>query len=435
MCGIFSIIPRTKLGFFHYDFQDVIPNFLVSTSVRGAQSAGIALVKTDQTVDVLKKVGDPYYLLYSKDYYETLIKEGVAKGKAIIGHTRYATKGEITEENAHPFQEKHITLVHNGTINFGLPFEHTKATEVDSHALTKTIADCESDPVKVVEALSKITGAYAIIYYDSNTDELCWAKNNDRPLAYAFNDTHIYLASELKMLEWILDRNKKTVTESNLCESHKLFRYSYKENKTAVIQIPAKPIYTKTVYTYPEKKEEPLKAVGFRNVNQYKTQTIEFIISRVEEIKAGSRKTFQYVGELCDEPMEVIFLSEKYFPWIQQEVLQGVVSQVHKEKNGKHYLSVASRNVFVLLDAGGSIKLDVYDPDTKNFLTLKDGTKLTSLQFLEKASKRCFYCQSKIGIDEADQCTRSPHGDGLICPLCVDTMTDSSLMITHQTLQ
>jgi hypothetical protein len=146
----------------------------------------------------------------SKMYTE--VEKDLAEMRFVVGHNRWATTGASDEvKNAHPFQEGDITLVHNGTLDFdgGLltPME-LLGTEVDSHAICHNLDIYDAKAV-----LEKLEGAFTLIWHDKRDDSLNFARNWERPLAMWIPDnptstSTIYFASERKMMEWIMSRNR-----------------------------------------------------------------------------------------------------------------------------------------------------------------------------------------------------------------------------------
>lgn len=202
MCGIFGTIVKSKNGLWTPE-EAFIQNLLVVGAVRGDHGTGTFWVPhTDPTeVDYLKIAGNPYNLIHAKEWGDYW-KEAKSKAKAFVGHHRYATKGKHTTDNAHPFQHKHITMVHNGTIHWGLTkYEKMPGVEVDSHALTIAIAE------EGLQVLADMSGAFACVWHNAEDGTLNIAKNNERPLSLVrMENGNYFFASEGPMLAWALNR-------------------------------------------------------------------------------------------------------------------------------------------------------------------------------------------------------------------------------------
>lgn len=228
MCGLVAVFSPTTLNTLE---KRVFMQLLHADALRGHDSYGI--IKVDSTPE--KQVS--YYKVADNNPFVRLERDkGMnsainGAGLVLVGHNRAATKGAVTSENAHPFSHGNVTMVHNGTLwgtNFG-------NFEVDSEWLCHKLSESKN----VVETLSDVDGAYALIWWDSDTKELNIARNTQRPLHIAKSSTTYYVASEAKMLEWILHRNKITTTVEEI-PAGKLFKYDLSNNKPTMQDIPVK---------------------------------------------------------------------------------------------------------------------------------------------------------------------------------------------------
>ena len=135
---------------------------------RGYDSAGIAIIN-DGKVQVCKGVGSVSNVAYKFDY-------GMMPGHAGIGHTRWATHGRVTDENAHPHYgcTSSIAIVHNGVIEnhqdlrteligLGHVFRSDTDSEVIAHLLEHQYAEGNSIKKAIIETCKRLKGAYAFV--------------------------------------------------------------------------------------------------------------------------------------------------------------------------------------------------------------------------------------------------------------------------------
>lgn len=207
MCGIWGVIPSSSMGL-SKSHEDFLLWAAQAGAQRGVDGCGQFFVdkKGFDKTKVVKKKGNPYWLLYEKEYGD-FKKEAYNNAAAVVGHNRAATRGKLSDENTHPFKVDHITLVHNGTLRSGL---HVPVDEVDSKLLCQAIAE-----KGVEDAIKEINGAWTLVWHDANQKTLNFLKNGERPLCLMrTNSGDIYFASKRKMLEWLLDEiNVKDATE------------------------------------------------------------------------------------------------------------------------------------------------------------------------------------------------------------------------------
>lgn len=133
----------------------------------------------------------------------------------MMGHTRWATVGEVKIENQHPFKKGDLIGFHNGTIK--KKFRGTKDFETDSEALYELIEAIGLDDA-LNEAIDWDT-AYALQFLDTKGDILGtkvpaigFIKNNKRPLnfTYLYGKTTLVWSSDLETLKYVIRKNKMT---------------------------------------------------------------------------------------------------------------------------------------------------------------------------------------------------------------------------------
>jgi len=195
MCGIVGYIGG----------QNAVPVLVEGLSrleYRGYDSAGIAIL-AGQGIQVFRQVGRV------RDLEASLPKR--LSGKVGIGHTRWATHGPATEENAHPHtsEDGRICIVHNGIIDNaaslrerltaqGVRLTSETDTEIIAHLVARSAADTLEGAV--LDALSAITGTYAILVMDGRHPDRIVAARNGSPLILGVGDREMFVASDLAAL-------------------------------------------------------------------------------------------------------------------------------------------------------------------------------------------------------------------------------------------
>lgn len=194
MCGIVGYI-----GF--REPKDVLVEGLKTLEYRGYDSAGIAL-KNDTSVQVIKEVGRISSL------EEKINKEKLIDSHIGIAHTRWATHGGVTENNAHPHTVGRVTLVHNGIIENATELKKKLSgegvlfkTETDTEVMTALIDYYyDNDPVMAIErAINDVRGSYALAIIFKDQDKL-FAVRKDLPLIVGYGDKEYFVASDISAI-------------------------------------------------------------------------------------------------------------------------------------------------------------------------------------------------------------------------------------------
>lgn len=207
MCGIIGYIGKESP-------IEILINGLKSLEYRGYDSAGIALKDKDE-IEVIKSVGK-IVNLEEKIKCKELISSHLG-----IAHTRWATHGKPTENNAHPHIVGKVTLVHNGIIENaeelreklkkeGISFNSETDTEVVAALINKYY---ENNPVEAInKALNEVKGSYALGILFQGSDFL-YAVRKDSPLIVGLGEDENFIASDIAA---IIDyTNKYFLLEEN----------------------------------------------------------------------------------------------------------------------------------------------------------------------------------------------------------------------------
>ena len=193
MCGI---IGYTGTG----NAVPVIIEGLKRLEYRGYDSAGIAAM-TSEGFSVTRCKGKIAAL-------EEMLHDHRIVSTTAIGHTRWATHGKPSVENAHPHRSGKIVLVHNGIIeNYfelkdslekeGYSFASETDTEVLCHLIEKNSNSGKPIEESVRLALREVRGAYAIAVMSEDSPDKIIAFRKDSPLVVGISDTDCFVASDI----------------------------------------------------------------------------------------------------------------------------------------------------------------------------------------------------------------------------------------------
>ena len=202
MCGIVGVLGR-------HEAAPLLVEALKRLEYRGYDSAGIATVNHG-VLDRRRAVGKLVNLS------DLLVHHPLA-GKSGIGHTRWATHGAATTQNAHPHASGPVAVVHNGIIeNFrelraeltaaGLSFESETDTETVA-LLTRHYMDQGLAPIEAAKAtLKRLHGAFALCFLFAGEDDLMIAARKGSPLAIGHGSGEMFVGSDAIALAPMTDR-------------------------------------------------------------------------------------------------------------------------------------------------------------------------------------------------------------------------------------
>ncbi|MGJ8730272.1 glutamine--fructose-6-phosphate transaminase (isomerizing) [Listeria aquatica] len=192
MCGIVGYIGRNNA-------KEILLNGLEKLEYRGYDSAGIALLDHEQ-VTVIKEKGR------IADLRKKVGNE--AFGEVGIGHTRWATHGKPSEENAHPHQSAsgRFVIVHNGVIENYASLKETYLedalfkSDTDTEVIVQLIEKFAQEGLETKEAIRKtlrlLHGSYAICVIDKNQPDTLFAAKNKSPLLIGTGTNFNVIASD-----------------------------------------------------------------------------------------------------------------------------------------------------------------------------------------------------------------------------------------------
>jgi glutamine---fructose-6-phosphate transaminase (isomerizing) len=202
MCGIVGIL----------DFENVTKNLLQglkSLEYRGYDSAGIATIKNEE-INCIKALGKVEVL-------EKLADRSNINGNNGIGHTRWATHGIPSQENAHPHFTPKVAVVHNGIIeNFaflkenlikkGCSFKSSTDTEVITQILDQHISEGLSPKEAILKTVSMLEGNFAIAVIFKDFPNTLIGARKGSPLAFSCTSDKFFLGSDaIAIANWAKD--------------------------------------------------------------------------------------------------------------------------------------------------------------------------------------------------------------------------------------
>ena len=327
MCGIVGVVGNTNA-------TDILIQGLEKLEYRGYDSAGIFVLGGAEN-HLVKAVGR---------IAELSAKTAGVEGTTGIGHTRWATHGKPTEDNAHPHRSEagRFVLVHNGVIeNYleikekylaGHHFKGQTDTEITVHLIGKFV---EEDGLSVLEAFKKalhiIRGSYAFALVDSEDADVIYVAKNKSPLLIGLGEGYNMVCSdamamirETSQFMEIHDQElvivRKDSVEVQDYDGHTLERESY----TAELDLSDIGKGTYPYYMLKEIDEQP--TVMRKLINTYSDENQQMVVDpeivkavqeadRIYIIAAGTSYNAGYASktmleELTDTPVELGIASE-----------------------------------------------------------------------------------------------------------------------------
>ncbi|MDP7498335.1 MAG: glutamine--fructose-6-phosphate transaminase (isomerizing) [SAR324 cluster bacterium] len=332
MCGISGIID-------HHPVTRNLVTSIANLEYRGYDSCGMALLN-GKGIEVRKNTGGVQEVR-SREKLDNMT------GNLGIAHTRWATHGGVTPENAHPHlsQSGDFAIVHNGIIsNYqklrerligeGIEFRSTTDSEVFVNLVEEAYEQKKDVLGAFLEALKQIQGTYSIVLLSAHDPENLYCVKQDSPLIIGLGEGCNYIGSDINAF---LEHTRKAVVLDD-GEFAVISRDSYEisdvgkreEREKSILQIDWDTETTKkggfSHYMIKEIFDEPQTARQALDVPQ------EQISQLVEMFQNAPRAYLMGVGTtffIC-QMAQYLFssLSQRYFPAISADEFNGVVPVV-----------------------------------------------------------------------------------------------------------
>ncbi len=307
MCGIFGYIGKKEA-------KNILIEGLESLEYRGYDSAGVAIVEDDE-IKITKRAGKVEEL-------KKVLLKNENSGTLGIAHTRWATHGLPTENNAHPHfdSKKNVVLVHNGIIENYLElkneFKIKTASQVDTEIIAELLSIMpEDDNLEKLKHVSKLLkGSYAIAIIFKNEPDAIYLAKKESPLMIGQDNDDIFISSDANAFK-------------KYCKSF----YILNNGDFAKITYNNIEFFNKNKKIY-KKLNKFINTFSFQSNNKY------IMLDEIFQTPDALRETANYFSNFKD--------IKSYFNNIDKIYLIGCGTAYHSCLYGKHYLNFLKVPIF-----------------------------------------------------------------------------------------
>jgi len=273
MCGHIGVF-RTKYNVNTAKHQDIFGTMLFTDFLRGQDSTGVAIVHSS-TIAAGGELKEHTYkkALGSPDYMQLA---GYAKCMSfnrpvvMLGHNRAATRGSVTDINAHPFTAGKIILAHNGTL--------TNKAQLPDHAMCDTDSEVVANMLNTMtpeEVMNQMEGAWALVWWNTEDKTLNFLRNAARTFYYTTIEegSTLMWASNDSMLRWGAEHNKtkldgedvKNYGATYLTEVNSLYTFSEGSTEPEITKLTMK---EKPRYSYDHHRQKYQQSTNNRKKSE-----------------------------------------------------------------------------------------------------------------------------------------------------------------------
>lgn len=388
MCGIIGIISQT-------DVSERLLDGLKRLEYRGYDSAGIATLAADGEIDRRRAEG-------KLEKLADVLAEHPLAGTIGIGHTRWATHGGITKNNAHPMANDAVAVVHNGIIeNFaplkemllsrGAIFTSDTDTEVVMHLVSMHMQDDLAPLEAVKKTLSQVKGAFALAFLFKAHPHMLIAARRGSPLVLGITDSELFIGSDaIALAPWV----------RTLCylEEGDVATLTLHGDKTDVSILNEDGIAV----------ERPFRQTNITTDAISKGAFTHYMLKEIFEQPLTVSDTLQSLISVEDESFHTPLLAiNKPFSKIRiiacgTSYYAGLVAKYWFEKLARVHVDVEIASEF-------RYRSPVFDGETLNFFITQSGETIDTLAALNLVKQHSETCVAIVNVAESSIARASDH--------------------------